>query len=101
MQQVAVGRAYQRLWLTATSLGLAFQPLAGISLLHQKIAAGNSDGLSMYDIDMVEDAYQELADVFAVDETRTIPLLFRVGKAEAPSARTRRYPPRIRSAQNS
>lgn len=92
---VLLGRSIQRTWLTATRLGLAAQPLAGITLLAQRIGSGTKEPLADRHVALIERAYARIQG--AANTKRAIPFLLRVGFAEQPSARTRRKKPRIDS----
>jgi hypothetical protein len=77
---VAAGRALERVWLRATALGLAFQPLAGAALLAL-------DGYR----DVEEDVRRRLATGWSGLCADALPLmLFRIGHARPPTLRTAR-----------
>ena len=84
---LAAGRTFQRLWLTATALGLALQPLTGICFLHAAIAAGDEHRLRAEHVELVEQAYGETAARLSGAE---VAVVFRVGRGEEPSARSSR-----------
>ena len=88
---VKVGRAVERVWLTATSLGLSFQPLTGVLFFKLKIMGGEADAFSPQERKLVMDAYQEASHIFKAGE-RHIAFMFRIGRAEAPSAHAVRFP---------
>jgi hypothetical protein len=84
---VAAGRLLQRIWLTATALGLSFQPLAGVMLLD----AGGSDALSDRQRRMANEAAGRVRRRFDLGgEAGVVP--FRVGLSEPPSGRSGRLP---------
>lgn len=95
---VATGRLLQQVWLTTTSLGLHLQPLTGIPLLMNRIADGDGT-LSPAHARLVAQAYGELCNTLAVSD-KVIALLFRIGHADPPSARTPRQEPDIRPSKN-
>ena len=77
---VAVGRALERIWLRATSFGMAFQPLAGAALL----------ALESYR-DVEEGVRRRLASGWSRLCTDVLPLMvFRIGHARPPSMRSGR-----------
>ncbi len=83
------GRAVQRTWLTATSLGLAIQPLTALPYLFARVEDGAGAGLSRAQLDelaVLRTRYRALFPAAAGTET----LLFRIADAEAPSARSLR-----------
>lgn len=88
---VEAGRRFQRLWLTATQLGLSLQPLTGICFLHEAVAAGDDHRLPRRHVELVKRAYNEIAGTLAGDG-QTIPVLFRIGRGGEPSARSSRLP---------
>lgn len=88
---VRAGRAVERLWLTATSRGLSFQPLAGIPFFKLKIEAGDDAVFSPQERKLIGDAYQASADLFGAGGKHVV-FMFRVGRGDAPSARAVRFP---------
>lgn len=91
---VDAGRLMERMWLTATKLGLSFHLMTGVPFLHQRIAAGNTEGFSKRHVALVESAYRKIADVFRVADG-VVALLFRIGNGGEPSARSSKAPPKI------
>ncbi len=90
---VASGKVLERAWLTATSLGLNFQPLMGITLLHH--ALRNSKTLfSPSEAKIIRENYDSLRDIFRSGDSIIIGV-FRVGKGGGPSDRTLRLAPSI------
>ena len=85
------GRLLQRAWLTATSLNLSFQPLAGIVLLYQKILAKQTSELSTEHVSDILIAYNKLKDIVK-KENKNILFMFRVGESKEPSALTPKLP---------
>lgn len=65
VEQIRAGRAFERVALTAASLGLSFQPMTQI----------------LSDTPGMEDLRYTLYDVLGIPETRTIQMLFRMGYA--------------------
>lgn len=91
---VDAGRAVERIWLTAAKLGLSLQPITGILFFHQRISAGDINQFSSSEVKMVEEAYVKIASLFGVSKG-TAPFLFRVGRADPPSARSARLPAQV------
>jgi len=81
---VEAGAAFERLWLRATRLDLALQPLAASAVLpHQTSAVlGASDSLRM----SLTAGWEEIAPGLCPV------MLFRIGRAPQPTVRTRRRP---------
>lgn len=88
---VKVGRTIERLWLTATSLGLSLQPLTGVLFFKLKLDGGEGDGFSSHEQKLITAAYQEASRIFQADE-KHIAFMFRVGRGDAPSAHAIRFP---------
>lgn len=93
---IHVGRLMQRLWLTATKLGLSFQLLTLVPFLWQRVNLGEAKYFSKRQVDLIDGAYQEIASLFgATGEKRIIASLFRVGWANPPTAQSAKKPPEI------
>jgi nitroreductase len=88
---VKVGRAIERLWLTATAHRLAFQPLTGVLFFKLKIDAGEGAVFSRQEQKLVLDAYQDAAQIFNAGG-KHIAFMFRIGHGDAPSAQAVRFP---------
>jgi hypothetical protein len=84
------GRAMQRVWLTATILGLAFHPMTALPYLLARLTRGAGEGLT------VEEQRQltELAEVYRfllpIPDDHAEIMLFRLAKGEAPTVRSLR-----------
>jgi hypothetical protein len=89
-EAVQAGMAMERIWLTATSFGLAFQPLAGIMYLKLGIDNAHSSAFNDFEMNLITEAYELLRSTFELGD-RQVYFAFRVGKADAPTARARRY----------
>ncbi len=74
VEQIMAGRAFERVALTAASLGLSFQPMTQI----------------LSDYAGMEDLRNNLYEFLGIPETRTIQMLFRIGYAR-PVPGTPRY----------
>jgi hypothetical protein len=86
------GRAVQRLWLTAASVGLALQPMTGLPYLLARLERGG--GVGLRPCDQVElRAIRSARDaLFAADPGRADVFLFRVHHGGPPTARSLRRP---------
>lgn len=92
-QFVGVGRVVERLWLTAASLGLECQPLAGTLFLMQRIWAGEQlSELSLSHRGMIQSAYEQMRAALGITGG-TIAFLLRIGQAQPPSARSSKKAP--------
>ena len=89
------GRKLQRIWLKATKLGLAFQPMTGVPFLIQRLFMEEDSGLSVAHRALLKEAEAELSEVFPMDKDKATIMLFRIGFAEAPRARSLRRDIRI------
>jgi nitroreductase len=91
---INAGRAVQRLWLTATAHNLAVHPCNGITYLKEYIKDTGGKEFSEKHIRLLEDAYKDVVEGFNVNN-KTLAFVFRIGKADNPSARTKRLVPEI------
>ena len=88
---VKTGRAMERLWLTATSLGLSLQPLTGVLFFKLNLDGGEEHGFSLREQKLITKAYQDASQVFQANGAH-IAFMFRVGRGDAPSAQAIRFP---------
>jgi nitroreductase len=84
------GRAFQRVWLRATLEKLSFQPMTGFVLLQLRCLLGDHHGLTEEQVELLASTGKELTTVFAGVAGKMPALMFRIGKAKAPSGRTLR-----------
>jgi nitroreductase len=91
---IMAGRIMQKIWLTATKLGLAIQPITGALFLMQRIISDETYDLSNKHILIIRDAYDAVKKVFGVD-SGNVAMLFRIGHADPPSAYSSKLPPNI------
>ncbi|MEE9542646.1 MAG: hypothetical protein V3V95_02545, partial [Thermodesulfobacteriota bacterium] len=82
------GRLLERVWLKASSLGLAFQPMTGVPFLIQRLYLEEDPGLSQAHKTLLKDAEVALKKVFPIDKEKATIMLFRIGYAEEPRARS-------------
>jgi len=87
---VKAGRLLERVWLTATSLKLNMQPLAGALFLALAVRAGEKGDLLSSDAVDLAKAYDELQTT--VPTTNPVLFMFRIGHGDPPSARSSRFP---------
>lgn len=85
------GRALQRVWLTASAKGLAFQPLTAIVYLFIRLAAGG-EGLTEAERTELTALSQAYDALLPTPEGHSVMMLFRVSKAGPPSVRALRRP---------
>jgi len=84
------GRLLQRVWLTATKHGLAFHPMTGITFLIQRLYLDREPVFSEAHKKFLEKAWGYLRNVFPVDRSKGIIMLFRLGYAPVPATRAPR-----------
>lgn len=80
---LAAGQQMQRVWLTATSLGLDLQPHTTLTLFHWAWRFGGPTLYSQQERQVLEDAFQRYTEAFpdvALHDGETGVFLFRVGK---------------------
>lgn len=87
---VMSGRVVQRIWLKITKEGLYLHPLAGQLYTWLTISAGETGNLSIEQIETIKAAYGNIEKVFDV-KGKNISFMFRVGQADAPSAKSSRF----------
>lgn len=88
------GRSIQRMWLTATSLGLSVHPCNGVSFLVEYIQDTGGPEFSKKHIELLEHAYQDVIRGLGSPK-EGIAFVFRIGIAAAPSAHAKRLKPAI------
>ena len=87
------GRAMQRVWLTATSLGVVFQPLAAVTYLFMRVRFFNSEGFDPATAHTLQSLLDRFDHIFPeIGRDRGHVLYFRLGYAERASARSLRRP---------
>ena len=91
---VNAGRAAERVWLRATELWLSVHPCTGTIYLTERIKGGDADAFSQNHLEIIKTAYSDITRTFGV-EGKTTPMLFRIGYADDPSARSLRMKPNI------
>lgn len=89
---VRAGRALHRVWLTATANGVALQPMTTLTYLFHRLVHVGAVGLSEAEIRELRDLRRLYAELFPVQPDRGEPMLFRVGYAPPPTARSLRRP---------
>jgi hypothetical protein len=92
------GRVFQRLWLSATQVNLALQPMTAIIFLQLRSRLMDYNGLTKEQIIVADGLCHDLKRFFALPEDRVPAMLFRIGFAAAPSGRTIRRLPLMRGA---
>lgn len=93
------GRAFQRVWLTATQENLALQPMTAIIFLQLRSRLSDYTGLTNDQAIIVDKLTGAMKQFFLLPENRVPAMLFRIGVAMDPSGRTVRRPPVIPAAE--
>jgi hypothetical protein len=86
---VHAGQIAQRVWLTATQIGISVHPCTGVLYFMENIRGGNGAVFSDEHRTAIEKAYNDIVRVFKADAL-TMPMLFRLGFADSASARSMR-----------
>jgi sulfur-carrier protein adenylyltransferase/sulfurtransferase len=82
------GQAFQRIWLQVTKEGLALQPMTAVIFLQLRSRLRDHQGLTERQIQEVAALNRDFTDFFSLRTDRVPAMLFRIGLAPAPSART-------------
>lgn len=85
------GRMLERVWLEASRQGLAFHLMTGITLMAGRVRDGALEGLEGNNISLIRQAESLLKKVSGTESP--VALLFRIGTAPQPSARSLRKNP--------
>lgn len=91
---IATGKVLQKIWLTATSLGLSIQPTAALLYLAQRISSGETEKFSKAHIEMILEADKNIRALFNITSKQPT-MLFRIGTGDAPSHRSIKSSPFI------
>lgn len=92
---VRAGMLLERVWLTATNLGIALQATSSIPLLAAALSKGGGTELSKDHARLVQERASSLSAEFAIPPGEHLVFAFRLGFAPEPSARTSRAEPQI------
>lgn len=85
------GRALMRVWLSATKLGIAIHPYAGLPIWYIRLEQGANLPFSPDQQRQIREAGLVLKETFGISEG-SIAFAFRMGFAKPPSARSLRLP---------
>lgn len=87
------GRALERVWLTATSLGWDFQPMTAITLFRLRWLLNGSEDFSPAHRRLLLALWPRYEKLFAVDDDQeSHVMLFRIGRGRPVACRTLRKP---------
>jgi nitroreductase len=90
-----VGRATQRVWLTATQLGLHLQPLAGLLFAAMTLENGGDDKFSSRHAGIIRANDRTIRETLRLGADRRVAMMFRLGQAAPPSAVCSKKPPQM------
>jgi nitroreductase len=93
------GRAMQRIWLTATELGLYVQPLAGLLFAAMTLEGGGSDHFSSKHADLIRANNRSIRETLKLGPDRQVAMMFRLGQAAPPSAVCSKKQPQVEYVQ--
>ena len=85
------GRALQRIWLTAASLGLSLHPMTGLVYLIHTVRSGG-EGLSNNHNKMLLKSFDKVKQFCPLGGNESIIMAFRIGFADPPSDKSLRLP---------
>ncbi|MCL5666962.1 MAG: hypothetical protein M1383_04305 [Patescibacteria group bacterium] len=99
---VRAGQALERVWLNLTKEDLSLHPVAGIIFLILRIKGGGVKEISDKHQKMVLRSYENIKNVFHLDDTDIPAFMFRLGQGGKPSATSPRLPLKslLRPGQN-
>jgi hypothetical protein len=86
------GRAFQRVWITATRLGLALHPLGSLPIFLSRLTRQNGEGLTTGHRAVLEQVQPAFLQIFPRAAGRGLVLLFRLGEASRPAVCSLRRP---------
>ncbi len=89
------GMLLERLWLTATKLGLSLQPTTTVHFIGSRLLDGDSGSLSDTHQQLLRENYASLARMFDIHNPERFGFVFRLGYADPPSAMTTRFEPNV------
>lgn len=98
---VYLGMKMQEVWLQATALSLAFQPITATLFLGFKIKNSPEDSvLSSAHKELALESYKQIVETFKLEGTEIPLIMFRVGYAPSASAKSSRKDPQIKLKQS-
>lgn len=86
------GRCMERIWLTATALGIAVHPFGGIPFILTRMLRGGKEGFSDQQYSLLQNVYSRLQEIVPITPENALIILFRFGHAESPTVRSLRRP---------
>jgi hypothetical protein len=80
-----LGRIVERVWLRATKLGVAVQPLAGVLYVHQRLSEEHNKDfvLSKQEVNIIEESYKNIKKFVSCDGA-VVSMILRIGYSKKP-----------------
>lgn len=94
---VNLGRSMQRVWLTATKLGIAVHPCNGTLYFMERIQDSGGKEFSKKHNTLIIESYKEMIEIFNTQDKK-IGFIFRMGRAQTPTAVAKRKSPIVQYA---
>lgn len=92
---VCAGRILQRMWLEATKLKLSLQPVSAMLFAGRRVEKGDKSPFCQKHLEIIKKNFAILEERFKIKQGEVLAMMFRVGFADPPSARTCRFGPNI------
>ena len=92
---INIGRTFERMWLTATKLGLYIQPLGALAYLAERVAAKNIGNISAEHAVAITKAQNSILGLFG-NPDGVVGMMFRIGYSEPPTAHSKKSDPEIK-----
>lgn len=86
---INAGRVIQRIWLKATAMGIALQPITATLFFGQRVLLGEDKDLISAHKDLIKRAYNDIKKEFDLNN-ETPYMMFRLGRAKPVSGRSSR-----------
>ncbi|PJE75557.1 hypothetical protein COV04_03965 [Candidatus Uhrbacteria bacterium CG10_big_fil_rev_8_21_14_0_10_48_11] len=87
---VEAGRMTERVWLTATHLGLSVQPITGALFLAQHVREGDAADFSTAHATLLREVERTAESLCTAVSSEHVAMMFRIGHADPPSGRSSR-----------
>lgn len=89
---LTAGKIMERVWLTATKLGLSCHLMTGVIFLRQRLVE-NPNFVSKNHGTLIENSYQQMAQIAGInDKNKTLAMLIRIGQGGQPSDYSSKVP---------
>jgi hypothetical protein len=89
---VRAGMALEQVWLTATNMGINFQPVSGLLFLAHAIRLGEIKRFTNPQKELIEEGYRKIKQIFSVGSDEDVVFMFRFGRGGGePTAKSLRF----------